>query len=218
MKEGKYKSIATKMSTNSVALLTAICGRMGSSIYDMMQSVASFIIHCFDRPHGLTEHEEAMKREWMEVASKELRLTDPDVDMECEEATFYMCDRDGEKSGIIGALIKRPFFGKSEVTYNHRTIIERAFCLLYPKTYKQLRVIGAAIGATSVLETILLMMIKTEDSINTADIRTEFSDNERSEWGRRMSDQPYKRVNNKPLVSRQMEMDFDGEQNDATGG
>ena len=202
----EYKSIATKVSENGFAMLTAICGKMRKTVYDMMQSVAVFIIHCFDRPHGLSEQEEAMKREWMEIASKELNICDPESDVECNEATFYLCDKNGQKHGVFGALIKRPFFGQSEITYNHRTIIERAFCLLYPKTYKQLRVIGSAIGSTSVLETILMLMVRAEDGINTDEIHAEFSDNERSEWGKQMAEQPFKRKVNRTLSS---EFDFE---------
>lgn len=212
---GNYKSIATKVSSNAFAMLTAICGSMRKTVYDLMQSVASFIIHTFDKPHGLTEQEEVMKREWMEIANNELYITDPDAEVECSEATFYMCDKTGKKTGVFGALIKRPFFGRSEITYNHRTIIERSFCLLYPRTYKQLRVIGAAIGSTSVLETILMLMVKAEDGINTTEIHEEFGDNERSDWGKKMADQPYRRKMHRSIDS---EFDFGGTDEGPSGG
>lgn len=224
--EGNYESIATKVSMNAFAMITAISGRMRKTVYDFMQSIAAFIIHCFDNPHGLSEQEEAMKREWMEIANKELNLCEPDMNFECIEATFYLCDKVKDKKatsrskimsdaakvktkpGVVAALIKRPFFGQSEITYNHRIIIERAFCLLYPKTYKQLRVIGSAIGSTSVLETILMLMVKAEDGINTDEIHAEFSDNERSEWGKQMAEQPFKRKVSRSVNDETMQMDF----------
>jgi len=181
--DNKFTTVSTKLSSEAVKRIKTISENIGMSVYESGQAVYSFLIHLFDTPHGATEKEETMIREFNEVADRTLQVTDPDSDVEIEEATYYIADKTGKKSGVYGALVKRPFFDKIEVSYNHRVIIERAFCLLMPKTYRNLRYIGEALGCANVLETIMTMMIKEEDRMDMKEMQGEFEDNDRDEFG-----------------------------------
>lgn len=196
-KDNKFTTVSTKLSAESLARLKSISESIGMSLYESGQAVYSFIIHIFDTPHGATEREETMIREFNEVADRALQVTDPDADVEIEEATYYIADKSGKKSGVYGAIVKRPFFDQIEVSYNQRVIIERAFCLLMPKTYRNLRCIGAALDCANVLETIVTLMVKEEDRMDIAEMNKEFSDNSRDDFGHNLDidDKPVRKTN-----------------------
>ena len=188
-----FKVIATKVKSNIVPLLERICAKKGMSMYTLFQLYCDVTVRYMSDRHNLTpEMERIMTQfEHMEGWGKAFNLADYTTEPEVCSALYFLGDKG--KQGVRGVMIERPFFGKVEEDVNVQSILERTINLLYPERYKRLRRVAVELGASSILEMFDMLI---EDKIKDSEVkfyRDEFSDCERSDFGRKPSDHVYKR-------------------------
>lgn len=196
----EFTTIATKVSPEERKMLEAFLDEKGMTLYELLRSAMVFLIMMTDKPHGLSEQEEAALRQFLEVIDNEqLKVAPlPGQELKIEEATFYMNQKDGK--GVIGAHVHNLFFGTAEITHNIQYIIDKPFCLLAPSLYRKLRQAAAETNSASILECIRKLIIEHDDRQALADISEEFSDNDRHEYGNKQSDiRKYKGKYNKQI-------------------
>lgn len=195
----KYKNISTKVSENSWAAFLRLCEIRNITPYEFLQNTIEVLIRQMDDMHKFDDTTQRVCQMFDEIAKKSFNLCDPENNIEVQEATYYVDDASGEKHGCRGVLVKHPFFDQAQMTWNENLIAERMFCLLFPKLYRYLRVIGAEEECNNVCETIDILV---RDYLKHADPDSEyitslFSDNRRGDFGQIPHEgQPYKRINN----------------------
>ena len=183
--EGKYEMMQTKVSPQTFRLMNRIAAKKGLSTYEMIQMVIDTLVRYMDDTHNLTpEMEEAMRIfEHMEGWNQAFNLADPTVQHEVGEATYYVQDPDGKRSGVRGVHVTKPFFGKRTETHNIKEILERTFNLLIPERYIQLRRLAVDLECNSILELIDFMLEYHGNDADTAEFRKTFEDCQRHDWG-----------------------------------
>ena len=198
-----FKVIATKVKSNIVPLLERICAKKGMSMYTLFQLYCDVTVRYMSDRHNLTpEMERIMTQfEHMEGWGKAFNLADYTTEPEVCSALYFLGDKG--KQGVRGVMIERPFFGKVEEDVNVQSILERTINLLYPERYKRLRRVAVELGASSILEMFDMLI---EDKIKDSEVkfyRDEFSDCERSDFGRKPSDHVYKRKKHRSVEEMQ---------------
>ena len=188
-----FKVIATKVKSNIVPLLERICAKKGMSLYTLFQLYCDVTVRYMSDRHNLTPEMERIMTQFerMEGWGKAFNLADYTTEPEVCSALYFLGDKG--KQGVRGVMIERPFFGKVEEDVNVQSILERTINLLYPERYKRLRRVAVELGASSILEMFDMLI---EDKIKDSEVkfyRDEFSDCERSDFGRKPSDHVYKR-------------------------
>ena len=188
-----FKVISTKVKSNIVTLLERICAKKGMSLYTLFQMYCDVTVRYMSDRHNLTpEMERIMTQfEHMEGWGEAFNLADFCTEPEVITALYFIGDKG--KKGVRGVMVDRPFFGNVEQDINLQSILERTINYLYPERYKRLRRIAVELGASSLLE---MLDILIEDRIKDNELkqyRDEFSDCERSDYGRKPIDHVYKR-------------------------
>lgn len=193
-----YKSIATKVSEESFDILQAICARKRITPYELLQMVLDTLIRYMDDRHNLTPEMETLIHtfENLEGWQDAFNVSNPDCSPMISEAIYLLCDNGGKK-GVRGVLVRHPFFGNADYTYNIQEQIERIISVLFPQLYKRLRIVGVDVDSKSVVETIenlVQQYMASEDDRALAEL---FSQNDNSEAGRQMAEAPYKKRHHK---------------------
>lgn len=207
-----YEVVATKVSKYVRRRMNQLLKKKGLSEYVMLQMVYETIVRYMDDRHNLTpEMERAMAIfEHLNGWAKAFNLADPTVEPEIVCATYYLGDPN--KIGVHAVHVERPILKElSEEwmqTINVQEILEQTICLLMPERYKRLRMLAIDNDCTSILQLIDLLIDEHSKDIDMADIRQGFEDANRSEYGRKPADAPYKRkhyktVNDNRLTDQQ---------------
>lgn len=168
-------------------------------MYELGQMVYDTIIRYMDDRHNLTpEIEKAMSvfdhmTGWQDAFNHAAYDTEAAV----SEATYYLSDPTGKTKGTRAVHAERPFMGEKVQTFNIQEIFERTVCLLTPERYRRLRRLAVEMDCNSLLELIdhLIDGASTEEELR--ELRRDFEDDDRSEYGRKPTKQPYRRHKNK---------------------
>lgn len=194
-----YKVVGTKISTDSYVTFRKICKRLGIKSYEFIQMMVSVAIRYCDDTHNLTQEMELAMTlfEHMIGWKDALNLSDPHVRKEIAEAVYFLADKEGKKHGAVPVMVQRPFFGHWQETYNLQKIVERFVCLAMPERYKRLRRLAVDMECTSLLQLFDRLIDQHAADADVAHIRKEFEDADRSEWGKKPWDQPFKRKHRK---------------------
>lgn len=190
-----YVVIATKVSPLIAERLNKIAKKKGMSVYEIAQMVYDTLVRYMDDRHNLTpQMEQAMSIfEHMAGWKDALNLADPTAQMEVGEATYYMTDALGKKSGVRAVHVDKPWMGQWSQTENIKDIIERTLCLLTPERYMRLRRLVVMENCESILQLIDKLLDFHGADEDVATYRQEFEDANRSEFGRTPADGPFKR-------------------------
>lgn len=201
--EEKYVVMATKVSPLVAERVDRIAAKTGMTKYEIVQMMLDTIVRYMDDRHNLTtEMELAMSIFEHMVGWKDaLNLADPTAQMEVGEATYYMQDALGKKKGVRAVHVEKPFFGTWSQTENIQTILERTLCLLLPERYVRMRGLAAEMGCASQLEMIDRLVDMHSDDADVRAYREAFEDADRSDYGRKPVDAPYRRKLRKDIDS-----------------
>ena len=196
-----YVSIATKVKRETLERFRIICTRMQKAPYEVLQLVVDTLVRYCDEPTSMSPDMEALIHIFEDLAGwkESFNLADPTARPTVSEATYYLTDADGERGGVRGVLVRTPFMGEADYTYNVTAILERCICLLFPSIYRRLRSAASELDTSSAVETIDRLL---SDYLAGSDDRTLssiFSDNRRSEYGRTAVDAPYVRHNRRDM-------------------
>lgn len=190
--KGKYVTVATKVSTWVWARLNAIADKKGMSLYEMAQMVYDTLVRYMDDRHNLTaEMEQAMSIFDHMVGWKgQMNLADMESKT-ASEATYYVTSE--SKEGVRAVHVSRPFFGEPQETANIQDILERTICLLMPQRYARLRRLAVEMECNSILQLIDTLIDTNSREAELKELRKGFEDADRSEFGRKPWEQPFKR-------------------------
>lgn len=191
--QGKFVSVATKVSTWVWARLNAIADKKGMSLYEMAQMVYDTLVRYMDDQHNLSaEMEQAMSIFDHMVGWKgQMNLATPNGEKAVTEATYYV-GAEG-KEGVRAVHVSTPFMGEAVETVNVQEILERTICLLMPQRYMRLRRLAVDMDCNSILQLIDTLIDENSKEADVKELRQGFEDANRSEFGRKPWEQPFKR-------------------------
>lgn len=193
----EFKPIATKISQQAAAMLDGICKKNNITIYELLQTIVDCAIRYMSDEHKLSfQLQRVMEIFFSDLRGSTFRLSDYTNDPGIIEAIMILGDR--KHAGNRAVLVKEPFFGTAEENWNEPQQLEEYICKIMPLLYRRLRIVGAEMGTKTTYETIynLVTQALQHDTIEE-ETRAMFSDNERDDRGREMTDAPYVRHNNR---------------------
>lgn len=187
-----YKVISTKIKESSAKLLERICAKKNIVIYNLFQNYVDITIRYMSDKHNLSPEMERMidNFEHMEGWDKAFNLADHEAEPAVDTALYFLA-YEGHK-GVRGVLVEKPYFGIWGQDYNVQHILERVICLLFPSRYKKMRRIANEMGASSLLDMIDMLIEDRSSDADTAAIREEFEDCERTDYGQKATDHKYR--------------------------
>ena len=196
----KYEMIQTKVSKEAHHRLKQIEHKKGLTSYGIIQMMCDCIVRYMDDQHNLTpELEQAMSIfEHMEGWKDALNWADPSVNKEVVEAIYFLVDPEGKKKGTRAVLVTKPFFGNWTEDKNIQHIVERVLELLLPERYRRMRAMARDAGCDSLLSLLDTMIDHHTQGQDMDEIRADFEDAERSDFGKKPTG-PYQRRHNKTL-------------------
>ena len=94
------------------------------------------------------------------------------------------------------------------VQYNIQQMMERFICLTMPERYRRLRAMAALADCNSILELLDHLVDTYSKDEDLKEYREGFEDNDRSDWGIKPQDEPYKRRHTRRMESLEDEFGF----------
>lgn len=190
-----YKVIATKVDNVSFFTFLKICRKLGIKPYEFLQMMVSVAIRYCDDRHNLTQEMElAMSLFEHMIGWKDaLNIADPTVNKEISDAIYFLIDPEGKKKGTYPVMVQKPFFGHWSETSNIQQIVERFLCLSLPERYRRLRLLAVDMGCSSILQLLDRLIDHHAEESDIEHIRREFEDADRSDYGNKPWEQPFKR-------------------------
>lgn len=217
----KFKGAGTKISEEALQRLDAISEKKGISRYTLIQMVVDVIIRYMDDRHNLTPEIERLMAifEHLNGWERAFNLADYTTTPEIIEAIYFFTDE--EKKGCRAVHVERPWLEGTDQwtqTYNLQEIFERMVCLLMPERYRRLRLLAIQNNCSSILELIDTLIDEHSHDSDLAVLRMEFEDADRSAFGKKPTDAPYKRkhyktVNDNRLTDLRQRSLFDEDAN-----
>ena len=188
-----YEPITTKVSPATYKQLMNICKKKGITIYNMLQMMCDCIVRYMSRDHNLTPQMENVMSifEHLEGWKNCFNLAEPDIDPEVGEAIYFIGN--AKRKGMRAVHVSKPFMGTWKQTENIQDIIERFFCLIIPERYRRLRQVANTMQCKSILQVIDHLIDRYLEDTDLNDIRAEFEDADRSDFGTKPTDQRYVR-------------------------
>ena len=196
--EGKFVTVAGKVSTWCYGRLSRILRKRGLNIYQMIQNFCDSIVRNMDDRHNLTPESEKIMATFEHMIGWEdnFNLGDPNVKPEVSEATYYLTDEDGKK-GVRVMHVEKPFFGRWTQNFNIQQILERFMCLTFPQLYKRMRFIAVCRQCASIFELLTEIVAELEEEEKKKELLEDFEDANRGDWGQKPHEHPYRRRHEK---------------------
>ena len=196
--EGKFVTVAGKVSTWCYGRLSRILRKRGLNIYQMIQNFCDSIVRNMDDRHNLTPESEKIMATFEHMIGWEdnFNLGDPNVKPEVSEATYYLTDENGNK-GVRVMHVEKPFFGQWTQNFNIQQILERFMCLTFPQLYKRMRFIAVCRQCASIFELLTEIVAELEEEEKKRELLEDFEDANRGDWGQKPHEHPYRRRHEK---------------------
>lgn len=201
--EEKFEIIATKVSPFVAQRIEKIAAHRGMTKYRLNQMVLDTIVRYCDDAHNMTpEMEQAMTIfEHMIGWADALNLADPTTKKEVFQAVYILADPSGKNKGTRCSMLTQPFFEMWEQTENVTTIFERMVEVLLPDTYRRLRALAVKMECNSLVELVNLLADASDIEFLNEEFRKDFEDADRSEWGKKPANAPFRRHHHKDIDS-----------------
>lgn len=191
-----YKVMATKISPEAAVHFEALCQRIGVRPYRLVQSVISSALRFMDDVHQLDyDLERLMLMFFSNIKDIEngYNLADFNTRQRITESILFIGD---EKNpvGYQSVMVEEPFMGDAQCDWNVMHQLEAFVCKVMPEWYRRLRQLGVELGTSNIYETIQRLIadaLKVDRDAET--LRELFRDNDRSDYGVKPVDAPYKR-------------------------
>lgn len=207
----EFTPAATKLSPQAYEDMKKLAQKKGMSFYELIQMVCDTLIRYMDDAHNLTpEMERAMAVFEHLIGWKDnFNWASPTCHPEIQEAVYFVGASD--KKSMRAVHVDRPFMGQWTSTRNVQTIFERVVEVMYPERYRRLRKLAVELDCSSILDLLDLMIDSQTIAGELADLRKEFEDARRSEFGKQPAEAPFKRKHHKSVNddnSMQLGIDF----------
>lgn len=173
----------------------------GMSKYELNQLVLDTIVRYMDSSHNLSpDLEQAMSVFEHMIGWKDcFNLADPTSKKAVTDAVYILRDPSDKKHGCRASMLSQPFFGKWEQTENVMAIFERMTEMLLPELYRRLRALAVRQDCKSLAELMLQLADAADIEYLNEEFRKEFEDADRSDWGKKPADSPYRRKHRKTV-------------------
>lgn len=214
---GKFEMAGTKVSEEALRRIDAISEKKGISRYTLIQMVCDVIIRYMDDRHNLTPLIERLMTvfEHLNGWNKAFNLADYTAQPEITEAIYFFTDE--QKRGLRAVHVERPWLDGIDQwtqTYNLQDIFDRFLLLLMPERYHRLTMLARDNNCSSILELIDYLLDEHSNDADLKLLRMEFEDVDRSDFGKKPADAPfrrkhYKSVNDDRLTDRRQLSLFD---------
>lgn len=197
-----FEPITTKVSATTYKQLMNICKKKGITVYNMLQMMCDCIVRYMSSDHNLTPQMESVMSifEHLEGWNNCFNLAEHDIDPEVGEAVYFIGN--AKRKGMRAVHVSKPFMGTWKQCENIQEIIERFFCLIIPERYRRLRQVATMMQCKSILEVIDHLIDRYVEDTDLNDIRAEFEDADRSDFGTKPTDQRYKRKLHRDIDSK----------------
>lgn len=208
----KTQTIATKVTTETLAALEALAASRGTSVYELVLSAIMMLLRLGSKRVALSD---TVKRSWHAFEHEYGSLSSANLatlkqqDIIIEDAIYRVRQKGKDEATLMH--MGRSFFDQSgKVELNHETIVSMVLRTAYPKTWQLLKEIQQDRHLPSIMGAITHLINEYHGDMIEEQIEELFSDNARAENTRDInSQQPYKRKNNKTINSKQYTMSFD---------
>ena len=204
-----FVPVGSKLSKKAYKDLQKIAASKGMSFYELIQLVCDTLIRYMDDAHNLTpEMERAMVVfEHLAGWKDNFNFVNPACKPEIQEAVYFVGS--DKKKGMRAVMVDRPFMGQWTENRNVQAIFERVTELVFPERYRRLRKLAVDNDCNSILDLLDLMMDAQDMELLNADLRKDFEDCNRSDWGKVPADSPYRRKHHKSVNDdKQLGIDF----------
>lgn len=207
------KTIATKVTTETLAALELMAMKRGTSVYDLVLSAIMMLLRLGSKQVALSD---TVKRSWHAFEHEYGSLSTANLatlkqqDLTIQDAIYRVTQKDKKDATLM--YMGRSFFSQSgRVVVNQEDIVAMVMRTAYPKTYQLLRNIQEEQRLPSVMGAISYLIDEYHTDMLDRQVEELFSDNARADNNRRMDEQrPYKRKHAKSV--NQMEMNFDNDE------
>ena len=155
--EGKYKTVATKISPAMAEVLSAIAKAKGMEVYELIQLCCWFIVKMSSPEHNLSEELEKLmilfhnEPGWADA----FNLCNPSAVADIEEEILIL-QQEG-KHGLGAVKITKPWMGVWKQTECVEDIVERVIEVCLPGIYKRLRYLTTDLGCESIVDTLVTL-------------------------------------------------------------
>lgn len=207
----KTATIATKITTETLAALEAMAARRGTSVYELVLSSVLMLLRLGSKKIALSD---AVMRNWHVFEHEYGSLSAANLatlkqqDLNIQDAIYRVMQKGKKDATLI--YMARPFFGEAKVSQNNEDILALVLRTAYPSTYRMLDEIKKENRLNSVMGAISYLIHEYHGNCIEREIEDLFSDNARAENNRDMRDQqPMKRKHHKGIDERQTTMTFD---------
>ena len=207
----KTATIATKITTETLAALEAMAARRGTSVYELVLSSVLMLLRLGSKKIALSD---AVMRNWHVFEHEYGSLSAANLatlkqkDLTIQDA-IYRVTQKGKKDATL-IYMARPFFCEAKVSQNNEDIVTMVLRTAYPSTYRMLEEIKTENRLNSVMGAISHLIHEYHGNCIEREIEDLFSDNARAENNRDLRDQqPMKRKHHKGIDERQTTMTFD---------
>lgn len=207
----KTATISTKVTEETLNALDLMAKRRGTSVYELVLSAIVMLLRIGSKKVALSprmmESWHAFEHLYGSLSTANL-ATLKQQDLDIQDA-IYRVTQKGKKQAML-MYMGRPFFGEAKVNQSSEDIVAMVIRTAYPSTYRVMEEIKADNNLPSIMGVISHLIHEYHSGCLTEEIESLFSDNARAENNRDLNEQqPYVRKNNKSIISKQMEMNFD---------
>lgn len=187
-----YKAISTKVSPWVFVQLTKIAAKTNRTIYDYLQLFCDVVIRYMSDRTNLSDDINAIIQTFVDDLESKAAFNFCDLEGAIVDKAIYFLGNE-KKQGLRAVMVHRPEFGEAKMDVNVERILEMIFCCISNRLYLRLRRIGAEMECQNMVETLdmLCRLHETEDVF--AEIRKDFEDADRHDYGNKPSDNRYKR-------------------------
>lgn len=211
--DGKYVTVAGKISYSSYERIQDILSKKGVNIYTMIQNMCDVIIRYSDEQHRIDPDVKKIINMFENMIGwdSNFNLCDGTDEHEITEAIYFFTANG--KKGVRVVDVERPFFGMWKQEYNVQRIVERFLKLTIPHTYRRLSDVAKERDCNSVLELLLDIVEEMEIEDDKNEILKMFNDDNNNDFGKKPHEgEPFRR--RKTNNSETMEFDFTKKQNE----
>lgn len=203
----KQVVMSCKLNTATANAIRVVIRSMKMNTNQFFQNMCEVVVRYMSPRHNMTPEMEQCMNVFEHLGGWDNAVLHckPGKTLHINKA-IYMLTEEG-KSGFLPVMVERPYFGEFKQTENIQSITEVFLACAMPERYKRLRGLAVESCAGSIVQLLDRMINDATTEEEMKQMREEFADNMRSEWGKVMGDAPYRQTR-KTDIEKQVSLDF----------
>ena len=176
------KVMAGKLKEEVYDILFEVAKVRGLSVNELINIIAEVLLRYLSPDHQLTSDIERAMSLFEHMAGwKDQVLMSSDKEFEVARAIYALTAKG--KKGVVPVMVDRPFMGEWTQTENITAIYEACIEMISPEFYRRMRRCAVADGCNNLYEWLGKMMDERTSEADFNEMRQQFADNDRSEFG-----------------------------------